>query len=285
MKQHEGFSLVEISFVLLILALLLGGLIQPLSVQLENIRINDTQQQLRNITDALYGFAASNGRLPCPAFRGSDGNEARTAATGQCSNPYNGFAPGRLLGLGPLNANGYILDAWGQPIHYAVADLKMANGNYPLTATPTAIGNQGIRFMAEGSFTGLSALGSLMPNSTTKPPSSSFLSICNSATGLINRPSAYTSSGKIRVCGSATANNVLCGDAVAVVYSTGPNRGTGKGMDEAANPNTHNANNDAAFVWHARTGIAATGGEFDDQMEWIPRSVLITKLINAGQLP
>lgn len=285
MKQHEGFSLLETSVVLLIIGLLLGGLIQPLSVQLENIRINDTQQQLRNITDALYGFAASNGRLPCPASSGSGGNEARIAATGQCSNPYNGFAPGRLLGLGPINDSGYIVDAWGQPIRYAVADLKMSNGSYPLTATPMAATNQGIRFMSESTLTGLSALGSLTPNSTTKPPSSSFLSICNSSTGLINRTSAYTSSGKIRICGGVTANNVLCSDAVAVIYSTGPNRGTGRGMDEAANPNTHNANNDAAFVWHARTGIAATGGEFDDQMEWIPRSVLITKLINAGQLP
>lgn len=285
MKQSKGFSLVEISLALLIFSLLLGGLLQPLRIQLENIKINETQQQLRNITDALYGFAASNGRLPCPAFSGSAGNEARIMATGQCSHPYNGYVPGRLLGLGPLNTNGYLLDAWGQPIHYAVADLRIANGSYPLTATPSASASQGIKYMTDSTFTGIAALASLTPNSTTKAPSSSFLSICNSSNGLINQKSAYTTSGKIRICGGGTANNVLSSDAVAVIYSTGTNQGAGHGFDELVNPNANNTDNDATFVWHARTGSAAAGGEFDDQMEWIPRSLLITKMINAGQLP
>lgn len=271
MKRQQGFSLVEMAIVLLIVGLLIGGLMQPLSSQMEASRIKDTQNQLNSITEALYGFAATNGRLPCPAFTGSAGGESLGAAPGQCSNPYNGFLPGRLLGLSPLDANGYVLDSWSQPIRYAVADLKAANGSYPITLTPAPATNYGIKYFLESGLTGIPALGS--PTLVGQ-----FLSVCNSATGLTNTGSAYTSSGNIRRCGPAA--NTISSDAIAIVLSTGSNQGRPTGANEA-----ENSNGDAAFVSKTTTDAGATGGVFDDIVVWIPRSLLVSRMITAGQLP
>src|SRR5512140_1322115 len=65
--QASGFTLVAIAVVLLILAVLLGGLLPTLSGQIEQRRISDTRKQLDEIQQAIIGFAISNGRLPCPA--------------------------------------------------------------------------------------------------------------------------------------------------------------------------------------------------------------------------
>ena len=46
---QRGFSLVELSIVILIMGLLLGGLMMPLSVQRENARLRDGAEQLETI--------------------------------------------------------------------------------------------------------------------------------------------------------------------------------------------------------------------------------------------
>lgn len=278
MKNMQGFSLLEMAIVLLIIGLLMGGLMGPLGVQMEASRIKDTQNQINNIQDALYGFLAANGRLPCPANAGSAGNEAAVVAippTGQCASPYNGFIPGRQLGLGPLDTNGYVLDAWGQPIRYAVANLTEPNApnHYVITFA------NGIRDF-QGATTGLAGFGSIA-NVTASSPStnSAFLSVCSAGAPISSQAYPGTS-----WCGNA--GNVIANDAVAVVYSTGPNAGgIATGADEAANPSPSSANNDSAFVAHVRSENGAAGGYFDDIVAWIPRSILVSKLLTAGRLP
>lgn len=66
-ERHKGFSLVELTIVLVIVALLSGGLMLGLSSQHEQIQSKEARQQLDVIRDALLGFAMANGRLPCPA--------------------------------------------------------------------------------------------------------------------------------------------------------------------------------------------------------------------------
>ncbi|MDP2785976.1 MAG: prepilin-type N-terminal cleavage/methylation domain-containing protein, partial [Sulfurimicrobium sp.] len=71
MKTHRnnafGFTLVEMAIVLIIIGLLLGGLLMPLSAQMEQRRISETQKTLDEINQALIGFAVANKRLPCPS--------------------------------------------------------------------------------------------------------------------------------------------------------------------------------------------------------------------------
>ncbi len=77
--NHGGFSLIEIAIVLVIIGLILGGLLAPLSTQQEISDIKETQQILDETLAALYGYAYSNGgTLPCPDTDG-DGLEDSAA--------------------------------------------------------------------------------------------------------------------------------------------------------------------------------------------------------------
>ncbi len=64
---QKGFSLIELAIVLVVVALLLGGLLVPLTMQIEQQKIRETQKSMEEIKDALVGFALANGRFPCPA--------------------------------------------------------------------------------------------------------------------------------------------------------------------------------------------------------------------------
>ncbi len=77
---QKGFSLIELAIVLVVVALLIGGLLVPLSMQIEQQRIRDTQKTLEEIKEALVGFAIANGRLPRPAFRPAMAQRMRPTA-------------------------------------------------------------------------------------------------------------------------------------------------------------------------------------------------------------
>jgi type II secretory pathway pseudopilin PulG len=67
-----GFTLAELAVVLVIVSLLIGGLLVPLSAQIDQRNYNETQQQISEIREALIGFAVVNGRLP---LTGNLGNQ------------------------------------------------------------------------------------------------------------------------------------------------------------------------------------------------------------------
>lgn len=116
--RPRGFTLTEMAVVLAILALLIGGMILPLSAQ-QDLRHNaETRKLLADVADALHGFAASHsassdGRpyLPCPDTDG-DGAENRSATPGPCTSQ-EGWLPWGTLGLGRQ-------DAWGNALRYRV---------------------------------------------------------------------------------------------------------------------------------------------------------------------
>ena len=65
-RTAAGFSLVEMAVVLVIVGLLLGSLMMPLSAQMENQRRETTAAGVAEVGEALLGFAAVYRRLPCP---------------------------------------------------------------------------------------------------------------------------------------------------------------------------------------------------------------------------
>lgn len=111
-----GFTLVELAIVLALIGLLVGMMVVPLSTQVDQQRIGETQRKLDLIREAVTGFAVANGRLPCPATAttanttAGAGTENRLA--GACVNP-EGVMPWATLGLSET-------DAWGNRFTYRI---------------------------------------------------------------------------------------------------------------------------------------------------------------------
>ena len=107
-NTQQGFTLLEMAVVMVVLGLILGGILMPLSTQMEKQDRDETQNILEEIQEALIGYAMANGRLPCPDTDG-DGMIDMTTI---CTN-VQGTIPWVDLGLGKN-------DAWGQPFTYRV---------------------------------------------------------------------------------------------------------------------------------------------------------------------
>jgi prepilin-type N-terminal cleavage/methylation domain-containing protein len=243
---QKGFTLVEMAVVLVIVGLLLGGLIVPISAQVDIQGFKNTNSNLEDIKEALIGYAIINGRLPCPASSTSSGIEDPVGG-GTCTHLYDGFLPAVTLGITPTDSSGYAIDGWGgntsNRIRYAVT-----TSNTKAFTTASGMKTTGI--------------------STLSPD----LHVCSSGVGITTT-----------TCGTASS---LTSTAVAVIYSVGKNAGTGgTNTDEAANANPNSANNDIVFVSHDPSGSGAAGGEFDDQMVWISFPLLINRMVSAGTLP
>ena len=108
---QSGFSLLELSIVLIIFGLLAGGLLMPLNAQREIADERRVRQQLDLTLETLYGFAISHGRLPCPAAPGLSSDSAG-AGEEDCSRQH-GVIPWRTLSLSET-------DPWGQRLTYYV---------------------------------------------------------------------------------------------------------------------------------------------------------------------
>jgi prepilin-type N-terminal cleavage/methylation domain-containing protein len=123
----SGFTLVEMAIVLVIVGLMLSGLMMSLSQSTENTRRSDAKAQLTEVEEALYGFAQANGRLPCPAVPNPTapalpGAESPVGGGTSCTRQH-GFVPSATLGLkGAVNADGLLLDPWGNPLRYSVSN-------------------------------------------------------------------------------------------------------------------------------------------------------------------
>jgi prepilin-type N-terminal cleavage/methylation domain-containing protein len=113
--SQRGFTLTEMAVVLVIVALLIGSMILPLSAQQDMRYTEDTRRLMAEVSEALYGYAAShaagNGKpfLPCPD---TDGNGTENRVGNACANQEGGL-PWADLGLGRQ-------DAWGNPLRYRV---------------------------------------------------------------------------------------------------------------------------------------------------------------------
>lgn len=108
-KKSTGFTLVEIAIVMVIFGLIIGGLLGPMQIQLENLDRRETQETIETTKEAILGFAIREGRIPCPDTD-DDGQENMTGSN--CSNA-RGTAPWATLGVASV-------DAWKQPLTYRV---------------------------------------------------------------------------------------------------------------------------------------------------------------------
>lgn len=120
--KERGFTLIELAISIFIITLILGTMMGPLHTYVTQRNIGLTQAKLNDINDAVISFAATTGRLPCPASAVSNGIEVCGATT-------DGYVPSATLGLPGSTVNGLMTDAWNNPIRYAVHTFYTTPGS------------------------------------------------------------------------------------------------------------------------------------------------------------
>lgn len=247
----SGFTLVEIAVVLVVVGLLMMSMLLPLSAQLEQKQASDTLKRLEDAREALIGYALINGRLPCPASSASAGVENFTGLA--CSNPYDGFLPARTLSIYPQSSDGFAIDAWNNPIRYAVSSV---GSNVFTSTTPATTGIKSI----------VRTTG--FEDNALKPD----LNVCSTSTGSSSTTCA------------ANQNVTNTGTVAAVIFSSG--RNAAYGIDAANRPDeAANLDGNRVFVTRLPAPSGASGGEFDDIVIWISAGTLFNRMIAAGVLP
>lgn len=128
--RQRGFTLVELSIVLIIIALVAGMLFGISTSLLDVQRAEATRAKLKAIDAALASFVAVNKRLPCPAdgtlpsASAGAGSENNAGGDNPCGSQQYGVVPWTALGLAPAD----IEDGWGSRITYRL-DYVLARPN------------------------------------------------------------------------------------------------------------------------------------------------------------
>ncbi len=129
--SQQGFTLIELAIVLIIISFLIGSVLATGSSRTGFARIKQTQDKIGIIEEALAAYVTLNGRLPCPASgtqqrKDGGGNPdplfglseappcAATLVAGQ--GIHYGVVPVRALNL----ADEFMFDGWGRRFTYAV---------------------------------------------------------------------------------------------------------------------------------------------------------------------
>jgi type II secretory pathway pseudopilin PulG len=266
--RQAGFSLVEITLVLVIAALALGTGLSLLTARTAQARIDSTRVKTEAVRQALVNFVAQNSRLPCPAAPGlvrgvanynverrnpvPAGGEVCILANGLTNN-IGGAAPaGVSRGTVPCTTLGLpedtCIDAWGMRLTYFVQNTAIR-----LTLNTVS----GMR----GSMT----VHSFVPPAAAAP-----------ANGLA------PTGNQINAC-SATAGDNACNlAAIAMIISHGANLGGGFPPTSAAalptagavsNYELENTDDDIQFIQNDY--IEQGANSFDDiVVPLVPRDVI-----------
>lgn len=243
---QTGFTLVELTMVLVIVALLSTGLMFGVSAQRTVAESAEAQRQLENIRETLLGYAMSNGRLPCPAKPDTSselgGNEELACTTPGCPLPSGaplGIPPDKVcaleFGVLPWKTLGIAeIDPWGNRFTYFVG------------------------------------------NEFSKP------FVWEEVKNGIRARFAMETKGRANI--EDGANHVSAGEIPAVIVSHGSRAAgayqpTGNQLPGVTGDELENANATLTFI--SRT----PSDTFDDFVTWIVPSILKSRMVAAGRLP
>lgn len=267
----RGFSLIEIAIVLVIISVLVTIVAVPLSTQIEQRRLADTEKQLETIKEAIVGFAIANGRFPCASRPSDNGVESIVSPTSGVCNSYSGLLPAVTLGLSPIDANGFAIDAWQTSqnrIRYAVMHIPSTSGSNCPTVPVTE------PFTKKGGMNAATMECLASYNNDVSAPYLTLISVCaQSPTTSAPWPQPFCAASKLTV------------SAPFVLISQGKNAPTGAalGSDEAFNAGTKG--DGTVFVARNPSAAGALGGEFDDIVVWPSLNTIFGRMVQAGKLP
>lgn len=242
---QKGFTLIEMAVVLMIVGLLLGGLLLPLSAQMEQRNISDTQISLSEIKEAIIGYALANGRLPCPAVPSTPTGQTVSGVGAGTSVPLSSNVCSILTGVLPWATLGVNeTDAWGNRYTYRV-DTNFSDSN---------------------------------SNNT-------YGSGCSPNPAPANASFALCSLGTLNVLSAASGGVTIAGNIPVVVVSHGKHASgawtpQGTQLTASSDPDENeNSNGNSTFVSHTPTT------SFDDLVVWISPNILFNRMVAAGKLP
>lgn len=153
LRKQSGFTLIELTIVLLILSFILSGVFMALTQEIRRGKIHDLNRKLDVIEERLKQFRKQRSRLPCPAdiatavtgstfgmegygttvslTSGTDcggmSSPAPTANFSDGSNIIAGGVPVTALGL----SEDYLFDPWGGRLLFVVDKRMTATNSTP----------------------------------------------------------------------------------------------------------------------------------------------------------
>ncbi len=264
-KRQNGFTLIEIAVVLVIVGLLLGSFIGSFSQRIETTQRSNTKDQLEDIKTALIGFASAEGRLPCPASATSSGDEAPIGG-GVCTQAH-GFAPGRTLGIeGAYNRDNLLIDAWGNPIRYSVTTSNASAFTF----------TDGVKVIWSNT---LHAEYPLNPDLIICDGDSTTNTDCSGGPDKLIKTAPFV----ILSLGKDGSNFVT---NIAPDSDQGENAGESAVDANAAGEDlAYTVSANRVFVSKSYSSADSTAGQFDDLIIWASPYILYSRMMEAGQLP
>ncbi len=314
MPLQRGFTLIELAIVMLVLTILAAGILLPLTSQIETRRLQQANQNLATIQDALTGYAMSHPvSFTCTCnyagnqldITNSTCNLNAIPASQICdqsnfSSPQT-IRPATRHYLPCPNYDGTGIeaqrDATGQCINPAPSSVQtplLPWATLGLSPTDPWGDSYGYDVYADYA-NNLIGFGSNNPPDPSSTP----------APGTCPNPasSAYIHIYQSCTSSSGLPNSLIAGQLAAVVMSFGsngwgaynpanhaPTSGTTyttnalpSNPDEEVNSRTGNLSHN--YVSHPATKAGSTPGQFDDILVGVPYAVLLNRVCPAGGCP
>ena len=130
--RDKGFSLIEMSIVLVIAGLLLTVAISISKSLTQSTKFTKEKGNITAIKNSLVAYALNRGRLPCPDIN-SDGKE--DCPVSSCTNP-----PCNLPYI-DINLSNATRDTWTLPYHYDVTNILTTTNSSSLCLTLYQLNN------------------------------------------------------------------------------------------------------------------------------------------------
>jgi len=288
--RQRGFTLVELALVVGIVALLLGGLLVPLSRSIEQKAVATTQAKLEAAQQALIGFVLLYDRLPCPdtGNTGTAGDNATATGCTDWTDVNGATTPVTLSGLTPGASWGHLpwatlgvdgVDGWGNRIDYAVYTPLVSRSTFNSSTVPESNLVVKCTHMTFAEVTGGMGIPGCLTSATPPPPPALPVVTPSSNASFVVYSHGKNGLGAIRPSGTANPwpATVTKDEKQNLPTEPLPQPPFAPVFVETS------VDDRRTFVFRAQTDAKSSTGEFDDLMVWMPANLLAAKLLAAGK--